>query len=53
MPSQDNEDFTDEEKAKDCPAVLVSHFAYIAKSREGLCEATSTSFHRPLLLAHW
>jgi type III restriction enzyme len=48
---KDREDFTNEEKQRIVLQSLLT-LAYIAKSRENLCEATSTTlYHRPLLLA--
>lgn len=48
---KDREDFTNEEKQRIVLQSLLT-LAYIAKSREQLCDATSTLlFHRPLLLA--
>jgi len=48
---RDREDFTNEEKQRIVLQSLLM-LAYIAKSRQGLCEATSVSlYHRPLLLA--
>jgi len=48
---KDKEDFTNEEKQRIVLQSLLT-LAYIAKSREQLCDATSTLlFHRPLLLA--
>ena len=48
---RDKEDFTNEEKQRIVLQSLLT-LAYIAKSRERLCEATSaTLYHRPLLLA--
>jgi len=48
---KDKEDFTNEEKQRIVLQSLLT-LAYIAKSRESLCEATSaTLYHRPLLLA--
>lgn len=48
---RDKEDFTNDEKQRIVLQSLLM-LAYIAKSREGLCEATSTLlYHRPLLLA--
>ncbi|HND47613.1 MAG TPA: DEAD/DEAH box helicase family protein [Anaerolineales bacterium] len=46
-----NEEFNEEEKQRIVLQSLLM-LAYIAKSRENLCDATSTSlYHRPLLLA--
>lgn len=46
-----NEEFNEDEKQRIVLQSLLT-LAYIAKSREQLCEATSTTlFHRPLLLA--
>ncbi|PKN91067.1 MAG: restriction endonuclease subunit R [Chloroflexi bacterium HGW-Chloroflexi-6] len=48
---KDKEDFSNEEKQRIVLQSLLT-LAYIAKSREQLCNATSTLlFHRPLLLA--
>lgn len=48
---KDREDFSNEEKQRIVLQSLLT-LAYIAKSREQLCDATSTLlFHRPLLLA--
>jgi len=48
---KDKEDFTNEEKQRIVLQSLLA-LAYIAKSRENLCETTDTTlFHRPLLLA--
>ena len=48
---KDKEDFTNEEKQRIVLQSLLT-LAYVAKSRESLCEATSaTLYHRPLLLA--
>ncbi len=48
---KDKEDFSNEEKQRIVLQSLLT-LAYIAKSREQLCDATSTLlFHRPLLLA--
>jgi len=48
---RDKEDFTNEEKQRIVLQSLLT-LAYIAKSRERLCEATNTPlYHRPLLLA--
>lgn len=48
---RDREDFTNEEKQRIVLQSLLT-LAYIAKSREGLCDLTNTLlYHRPLLLA--
>ncbi len=48
---KDKEDFSNEEKQRIVLQSLLT-LAYVAKSREQLCDATSTLlFHRPLLLA--
>ena len=48
---KDKEDFSNEEKQRIVLQSLLT-LAYIAKSREQLCDATNTLlFHRPLLLA--